>query len=170
MRGGDLKLPEELKPELRKPMGEILTGRELAERIKRLRPTRVVAVGDHVYRSLVELSITPDVAVLDGRVMRAQVGYPDLGDRTIFRVRNPRGMITREAWEAVAEALSSPGKAAVLVEGEEDLLAIPAVIHAPDGSVVVYGQPGEGAVVMIVGEDLKRRALDVVGRMRGHGG
>ena len=166
----DLTLPEDLRPALRKPFGDVLTGEALADRIRSLNPGKVVAVGDYVYRSLVELSVTPDVAILDGRVMRTQVGYPELGDRTIFRVKNPKGMITREAWKAVVEALNTPGRTAVLVDGEEDLLAIPAVIHAPDGSVVVYGQPGEGAVVMVVDEGLRSEALKVVGRMREHGG
>jgi len=34
----------------------------------------------------------------------------------------------------------------------------------------VYGQPGEGAVVMVVDEGLRSEALKVVGRMREHGG
>jgi hypothetical protein len=35
----------------------------------------------------------------------------------------------------------------ILVKGEEDLAVIPAAILAPPGSLVFYGQPGEGVVI-----------------------
>lgn len=35
----------------------------------------------------------------------------------------------------------------ILVDGEEDLAVLPCILTAPSGSLVLYGQPGEGLVV-----------------------
>ena len=51
------------------------------------------------------------------------------------------------------------------MDGEEDLLALAAVLFAPFGSMVVYGQPKQGIVVIDVTEDSKRRIHDIVERM-----
>ena len=45
----------------------------------------------------------------------------------------------------------------LLVNGEEDLLVIPACIHAPANAVVLYGQPGRGLVVVPVSDEIKTR-------------
>jgi len=34
------------------------------------------------------------------------------------------------------------------VDGEEDLAVIPCVLMAPEGSLILYGQPGEGVVLV----------------------
>jgi len=54
----------------------------------------------------------------------------------------------------------------VLVEGEEDLLTIVAVLCAPEGSVVLYGQPGEGAVLIEVNRAAKKAFRELVASMR----
>jgi len=38
-------------------------------------------------------------------------------------------------------------KVLIVVDGEEDLAVLPCVITAPPGTVVLYGQPGEGVVL-----------------------
>lgn len=47
----------------------------------------------------------------------------------------------------------------LLVDGEEDLLALPAIVHAPIGGVVYYGQPQQGLVEVMVTEEKKREVL-----------
>jgi uncharacterized protein (UPF0218 family) len=52
------------------------------------------------------------------------------------------------------------------VEGEEDLAAVPAVIVAPAGASVVYGQPGEG-MVLVDADEVRDEARDLLRRMDG---
>jgi uncharacterized protein (UPF0218 family) len=73
----------------------------------------------------------------------------------IVRVKNPAGTITDEAVSAVERALSGGERVGLIVEGEEDLLALPAVLYAPLNSLVVYGQPYEGVVVVRVTQEKK---------------
>jgi uncharacterized protein (UPF0218 family) len=51
------------------------------------------------------------------------------------------------------------------VEGEEDLLTIVAVLYAPDGSFVVYGQPNEGIVVVKATPEKKDEANKLLNEM-----
>jgi hypothetical protein len=66
-----------------------------------------------------------------------------------------------EAWIAIAIGLRK--KSRIVVNGEEDLLVIPAVLLAKNGSAVVYGQPGRGMVLIKVTEkkkDIIQKLLD----------
>lgn len=150
-----LRLPDEFRPLLKRPLGELFPSTEPAiERLKQLRPSRLIAVGDVVTAELLAAGIKPDVVVIDFRVMRGSAGDKlkrEIGrfQATIMRVKNPAGTITKELREAF-EVEKFPSK--IIVDGEEDLATIPAVLSAPLGSVVVYGQPGEGMVLVEVTE------------------
>jgi uncharacterized protein (UPF0218 family) len=54
----------------------------------------------------------------------------------------------------------------VFVYGEEDMLALPLFIMVPDGSVVLYGQPLEGMVIVKVNEDIRRKAQYLLDEIR----
>ena len=47
------------------------------------------------------------------------------------------------------------GSLFLVVDGEEDLLALPSILFAPLNAYVLYGQPNEGIVVVSVTESLK---------------
>jgi uncharacterized protein (UPF0218 family) len=53
----------------------------------------------------------------------------------------------------------------VFVEGEEDLLVLPLLFLVPDGSVIVYGQPLEGIVVVKVSPEVSRKAKDLMDKL-----
>ncbi len=53
----------------------------------------------------------------------------------------------------------------MVVDGEEDLLTLVAVLCAPENSLVVYGQPHEGIVVVKVTEKTKRKIRRIVEAM-----
>jgi uncharacterized protein (UPF0218 family) len=72
-------------------------------------------------------------------------------------VENQPGGISREALKAVEKALKSKGEFKIKVNGEEDLLTLPAVKYAPLGSIVLYGQPNEGLVGVEVNEANKKK-------------
>jgi len=82
------------------------------------------------------------------------------------KVTNPPGHITNELVNAVKEAylgIIKDGKQRIIeVDGEEDLAGVPAVLLAPLGSLVLYGQPGEGVVVVEVTEERKETLLSIL--------
>lgn len=109
-------------------------------------PPLKISVGDVVSRNLVRSGIRVDVAVVDGVVMRKGYGegLAALPKHFSFSLNcvNPPGHIACEAIEKVRRSIkmAAQGKSVLLrVEGEEDLLAIPAVLYAPARSFIVYG-------------------------------
>ncbi|HDM88464.1 MAG TPA: DUF359 domain-containing protein, partial [Candidatus Bathyarchaeota archaeon] len=84
----------------------------------------------------------------------------------IFRTRNPAGTITGESWKTIERAINCSGKTKVIVDGEEDLLTLVAVLSAPDGSIVIYGQPKRGVVVIEVNEKIKQRFHEIISEMK----
>jgi uncharacterized protein (UPF0218 family) len=157
----NLNLTDHLRARLRRPLGRLIAkppGRamdELSEMIFAARPPRTVAVGDRVSRNA-SRRIFPDIYITDDRIMRRKIETQQLPCEKIFRVSNPRSTITVAAWNAVKEALEANGTARIMVDGEEDLLTLPSIILSPEGSLVFYGQPKEGLVVVEASREKKR--------------
>lgn len=159
-----LLLPEGLRSSLKRPLGQLFPSISAAvDRLKKLSPPRFIVVGDVVTADFISAGVSPDVAVVDFVVMREPATEKikkaiDSFDAKVVRVKNPAATITPELRKALKEA-SPPLK--IVVEGEEDLAAIPAVLSAPLGSVVAYGQPKEGVVLVEVTE-AKRREFEIL--------
>ncbi len=162
-----LTLPEPLREELKAPMGPVFTD---AEALLSDAGRPVVAVGDVVTRHLQTVE-TPHVALVDGRTERAALNDADRPsldpfDRTV-RVENPAAALSAELLRALGEAIRGVGTTAIVVEGEEDLAALPAILVIPEGGTMVYGQPGEGMVRVGIDADAKERARTLLERMEG---
>ena len=74
-------------------------------------------------------------------------------------MNNPQGTITQEAIFAIKEALERNEHTHIVVDGEEDLLTLIAVLYAPENAFVVYGQPYSGIVVVKVSRLRKKLRL-----------
>jgi uncharacterized protein (UPF0218 family) len=165
----DLKLPEELRGELAREIGEVITAsEELRTRIKDA--SRLICVGDVVTMTLLQMDIEPDVAVFDYRTERSEDERVKeriaemRGD--LIRVRNPQGTITREMWRAVRDAVRGHGTVKIEVEGEEDLASLVAIACSPEGAYVIYGIPGRGPMVVPVDSTTRAIATSAIRRMR----
>ncbi|MFZ1549132.1 MAG: DUF359 domain-containing protein, partial [Microgenomates group bacterium] len=79
----------------------------------------------------------------------------------IFDVKNNSGTVDAKAANFISErimkAIKSETKFEVRVDGEEDLLVLPAVLCAPLESVIFYGQQKLGIVMIIVTEEIKQK-------------
>jgi len=166
-----LILTPELRKELKAPLGLLIKGsfketsRKIAELVREKKPPRLIAVGDRVSRNMIKNRIPLDVAVVDSKVMRRPISPIRFKTENTFQVSNPAGTLTGEAWRAVEEAVNSPGRSKVIVNGEEDLLTLIAVLSAPNGSLVIYGQPRQGIVVVEVNEETRRKFRGIIERM-----
>jgi len=166
---GDYFLTPGLRRKLKKPLGKFfpavdVRGEEFLAIVTGA--SLIVAVGDRVTETLQETTgLSPDVFVVDGMERRTAREIPRVAHGSTIKAKNPAGRITREARSAVKRALAGEKPVMVLIEGEEDLLTIPAVLEAPIGAVVLYGQPMEGVVAVQVDEKSKASAREVLGRM-----
>jgi hypothetical protein len=154
-----LRLPEKERTRLKLPLGELFENTDAAvEYLKRARPIKLIVVGDIAAAELLGAGLKPDVVVVDFMAERLPISDDvretiDGYSAPTVEVQNPAGTITPELQGAIACA-EPPVK--IIVDGEEDLATIPAVLAAPVESVVAYGQPGEGVVLVGVTEEKKR--------------
>lgn len=177
-------LPEALRAELARPFGPVLQSEQLAELVAGA--PLVVAVGDVVSLTLKLLGITPRLFVCDYATQRGapsgagtytkglvsnesalyEMELGNWGDMA-FTVRNPAGTITRQAWDAVRIGLDHPdGPVRIHVTGEEDLLAIPCFLEAPEGAIVLYGMPNQGVVAVTVDAAFKAKVAALLAKFQ----
>ena len=80
---------------------------------------------------------------------------------------NPAGMISDESIEILHKTLKASTPIRIKVQGEEDLLALPLFGMAPKGSVVLYGQPLEGMVLVNINEEKQNQAKELMNKIFG---
>jgi len=160
-----------LREKLKSPLGKLIRGsfeetmRKLGELVEKEEPSMIVSVGDVVSENMMKQGILPQVIIVDNKVMRQIITPIPVQAYQTLAVKNPPGTLTDEAWSVVQQALKQGRRTKVLVDGEEDLLTLVAVLHAPPKSFVVYGQPHEGIVVVKVTEPKKRMVRQIVEAM-----
>lgn len=150
-----LRLPEANRDAFKEPLGPIYTD---VDALLGVSGDPIIAVGDVVVATLLEAEITPAVAIVDGQTKRAPVDADvlDLHDtiEPAITCVNPPATLTRSLLVAIAEAMSMTTPVKIVVDGEEDLAVIPAILAAPPGATVVYGQPDEGMVAVEVTDEV----------------
>jgi uncharacterized protein (UPF0218 family) len=156
-----LTLPENNRHFFKEPFGTLFP--DIADALPHITGKTLYAVGDIVTHNLKKKGLVPAVAVIDGHTMRSPCtkNLPVTGRH--IRVTNPAGTLTDDLIAAIRDAVHNP-PATIDVEGEEDLAVIPLVIAAPEGGVVLYGQPQKGVVVRTIDKEAKERAEELFAR------
>jgi uncharacterized protein (UPF0218 family) len=132
--------------------------------IQQNKPPKVTTVGDIVSRETLASGIQVNLRIVDQMTLRKSISPVEIKAEHVYRVRNPAGVITRQAWDAIREALQHR-EAVIFVDGEEDLLAIPAILESPDNAFIVYGQPSQGLVVVTASPVTKHEVREMMNRM-----
>lgn len=132
--------------------------------VQHSKPPKVTTVGDVVSHGTMSAGIQVGLRIVDQMTLRKPISPVEIKAERAYRVRNPAGVITSEAWDTIREALKDR-EAVIFVDGEEDLLAIPAVLESPDKAFVVYGQPSEGLVVVTASPEKKSEVRKIMNRM-----
>ncbi|MDI3502063.1 MAG: GTP-dependent dephospho-CoA kinase [Archaeoglobi archaeon] len=167
----EIVIPEWMREVLREPLGDLYSGCNAMESIKKDYgdPENLITVGDVVSASAITSWRVPELCVVDYRSKRSEISSElreiiakvELKE---VRVRNPPGRITAELVEAIKRGMREKG-VKILVEGEEDLATLPAVLLAPESSIVLYGQPDKGVVVIKVDEREKEKLRELFRRI-----
>jgi len=130
------------------------------------KPAKLVSVGDQTTQDLADHSLPPDILIVDNKIMRQKIPPISATAELVVKVKNPAGTITEEAWLAVEKAARNPERTKIIVEGEEDLLALVAILTLPENSLVLYGQPpNKGIVVVKTNSQNKTRAQEIIAEM-----
>ncbi|MCS7099548.1 MAG: DUF359 domain-containing protein [Sulfolobales archaeon] len=127
----------------------------------------LVAVGDFICSKLIECGYVPRVCVAD-RVTRRTQRQPVLAEKfdRVAHCVNPRSHVCRGAVEEIRRVIRLAEEEGVstlvLVDGEEDLLALPAVAESPPNWCVAYGLPSCGVELVVVSEEVSEVAKKIL--------
>jgi hypothetical protein len=177
---GAIELPQNMRSELKDPLGFLLKNKPTERLIKKIKddnPPLVIFVGDYCFKKAIEMDYIPDIAIIDNRTKREPVN----NERTIPKAKriqtvNSPGTISENAWNTIKETIRLQTKKShesqprdrlsiIIVQGEEDLLVLPATIEAPIGSFIIYGQPEEGIVLIKATMNVKNKFIELIKRM-----
>ena len=162
----------ELRLRFKKPFGELIQGSysqtmaAVGEIMAKEKPFMLISVGDRVSRNLTEVHLNPKLSIIDNKCMRKRIEPQEFTAKHVVHVSNPGGTITEEAVAAISAVFETDKEFQIIVEGEEDLLTLVAVLYAPVNSLVVYGQPREGIVVVRVTSEKKAEVTDFLKAMK----
>lgn len=166
-----LKLPDFLREELAKPHGRLYKdGERVFEKIEEIKSCPMLAcVGDLVAYCAFAVKIKPEIVVLDGKTLRERnLRFEIPEEYSKIYAKNPPGFITSDLINALKKAVETAKtkkKVVVLIDGEEDLAVMPLGLLLPENSLIVYGQPREGVVALIVDKDAKAKILKLLKQM-----
>lgn len=180
-KNGHLYLPDNLRQELQQPLGRILIDEDIKDAVQHHRDDIVITVGDVTTEVVFACGVKPALAIIDLQVERkpylpfAAFKFPK--EYEVYKLVSGPGYIAKNAVKTIKEWVSSIRKrkrAVMIVEGEEDLLTLPAIAEAPEGSVIYYGQPpaaawacgplSKGLVEVVVTTKLKKEVSDLLAR------
>lgn len=157
-----MKLPDSLRDKLKIPMGLLLLEKDATKQniIKHIEKNSfVITVGDRTTEKMISFGLTPSLQIIDSQEKRIKRELPTGANiETDLICNNPAAEITEESISVIKKAFSSPTPVRLVVNGEEDLLVLPVCIHAPENSVVMYGQPNEGLVIVEITSEIRNKA------------
>jgi uncharacterized protein (UPF0218 family) len=160
---------------LKKPFGELIKQEEISkQKINSLvKDSKVlITVGDATTEKIISFGLTPDLSIIDcveRRIRRTESKILEL--KTFFltttkfkqyQCKNPKGTITREAYITIKKILMKGEQAIIVIDGEEDMLALAVFALAPLDSVVFYGQPLEGLVSVKINAKIKNKSRNLL--------
>ncbi len=125
----------------------------------------VITVGDRTTEKMIGFDLVPSLQIVDGQEKREKREPPKLSNATELTVDNPAAEITPQSVAMIKKAFTLQGPVRLFVNGEEDLLVLPACIHAPENAVVLYGQPNQGLVIVRITPEIRnkvQRLLDLM--------
>ncbi|QDI89386.1 DUF359 domain-containing protein [Candidatus Nitrosopumilus sp. SW] len=125
----------------------------------------IITVGDRTTEKMISFDLIPSLQIVDGIEKREKREPPKLANATEITVENPPAEITSQSIDVIKKAFLMESPIRILVTGEEDLLVLPVCIHAPENSVVLYGQPNEGLVIVKITSEIRNKAQSLLDLM-----
>jgi len=164
-----VRLPEELRDKLKIPLGTLLLEKDTNKEnvLKKIsNVSYIITVGDATTEKMLSFGIVPSLQIVDALEKRAKREPPTSAQIiTNISCDNPAGEITENSIDQIKKAFKSKPPVRIMINGEEDLLVIPVCIFAPENSVVMYGQPNEGLVIVHINEEIRHKAQTILNSM-----
>ena len=164
-----MKLPDSLRDQLKIPLGVLLPiGQDNKINIQKYLSDNsyIITVGDRTTEKMIDFDLIPSLQIIDGLEKRIKRDILKLGSAFELKIDNPAAEITLESIEIIKKAFSLNPPIRLTVNGEEDLLVLPVCIHAPENSVILYGQPNKGLVLVQITTEIRNKAQALLDLMK----
>ena len=164
-----MKLPDSLRDQLKIPLGVLLPiGQDDKRNIQKylLDDSFIITVGDRTTEKMIDFDLIPSLQIIDGLEKRIKRDIIKLGNAFELKIDNPAAEITLESIEIIKKAFTMNSPIRLTVNGEEDLLVLPVCIHAPENSVILYGQPNKGLVLVQITTEIRNKAQALLDLMK----
>lgn len=165
----ELILPEKMRKNLRKPLGRVFNSIDtVIIYINSIKPTQLIAVGDIIVDSLIKNKIDPDIKVIDFKSRRKELSIFNIQFSKNLQIPSDKyinrpGTINFKTAEKLKELIKK-GNGWLIIEGEEDLLTLPAILYAHLGSLVLYGHWQFGIIAVYIDEEVKKKSKILLNR------
>ena len=163
-----MKLPNSLRDQFKNPLG-VLLPENIADKKHILEflsdNSYIITVGDRTTEKMIDFDLIPSLQIIDGVEKREKRELPKLENATKLTVDNPAAEITAQSIDVIKQAFTLQSPVRIVVNGEEDLLVIPVCVHAPENSVVLYGQPNKGLVIVKVTPEIRNKTQGLLDLM-----
>jgi uncharacterized protein (UPF0218 family) len=163
-----VKLPDSLRDQLKIPLGFLLPDDQVnKENIEKHLSDNsyIITVGDRTTEKMIDFGLIPSLQIIDGVEKREQREPPKLEGTVELNANNPAAQITSQSIDMIKQSFTLQSPVRLMIHGEEDLLVIPVCIFAPENSIVLYGQPNQGLVIVKVTPEIRnktQRLLDLM--------
>jgi uncharacterized protein (UPF0218 family) len=166
------RLTNHLRALLKQPIGYLVPGDNLVSDLEDF--DIIISVGDHVSSSLITQGLVPQLMIIDFKTKREKITkkthhvlVDSMGYKTIY-CENPAGVLTHEIIDTIQKLLSEItifDRMMIIIEGEEDLIALPCILHAPSNATIIYGMPDKGVVIVPATEEYKEKVRLILSEM-----
>ncbi|MCH7967372.1 MAG: GTP-dependent dephospho-CoA kinase family protein [Thaumarchaeota archaeon] len=163
-----MKLPDSLRDQLKIPLGILLLESQTDKtNIEKYFSgnSYVITVGDRTTEKMIGFGLIPSLQIIDGKEKRAKREPPKLANAIELTVDNPAAEITSQSIDIIKKAFTMQPPVRISVNGEEDLLVIPACVYAPENAIILYGQPNEGLVIVKITPEIRSKTQKLLDLM-----
>jgi GTP-dependent dephospho-CoA kinase len=121
---------------------------------------KIITVGDTTTEKFVEFGYNPDLSIIDNKEKRMmKTKLLEFPVDEIIHCKNRPGEINVQVINLIKKIITLKfNKLQIIIEGEEDLTALPLFMYSPNGWTIFYGQPNEGLVVVEMNNNIRERA------------
>ncbi len=158
---------------LREPFGVLIKeGDVIKEKIYPFirKSNKIVTVGDTTTEKFVEFGYIPDLSIIDNkekRIMKSKIIEFEVDK--IITCENRPGEINMQVIDLIKKLTTMKfNKIQIIIEGEEDLVALPLFMYSPDKWTIFYGQPNAGLVVVEINNTIRKRAKSIFNKVFSH--
>ena len=157
---------DQIKERLKKPLGRIQNNFLKLQKLSKTH--KIASVGDICTICLLAASIKPHLAIFDYKSERKDLS-DDFKNTLRLHFPNPKkyknknGTLSSKILKDAPKLLKKGG--GVLIDGEEDLTALAFINVADEKTVVVYGQPKKG-IVLVYPKKIRKKITRIIDEIK----